>query len=189
MFPGQQCATCPAQLWPPRLGIKLLEGAPSTEKWRKGVYFRIPSRKIGVISLIFAQWAQRAQSGHINRANPVVADEGWSLRLQVGARAEDRSDVVGVGASGRRLVCFIAAPACCGGNRSSGAASLLHSTRRTARRGRGAREKNRERSKIISCPYALEVRTVSASRVPKTLHCSGTRAPPRPTFANHEGLP
>ena len=35
MFPGQQCATCPAQIWPPRLGIKLLEGAPSTEKFRK----------------------------------------------------------------------------------------------------------------------------------------------------------
>ena len=31
--------------------------------------------------------------------------------------------------------------------------------------------------------------SVSASRVPKTLRCAGTRAPPRPTFANHEGLP
>ena len=27
-----QGATCPARIWPPRLGIKLLEGAPSTEK-------------------------------------------------------------------------------------------------------------------------------------------------------------
>ena len=71
MFPGQQCATWPAQLWPPRLGIKLLEGAPSTEKWRKGVYFRIPSQKIGAISLVFAQWVERAQSGHINPATPV----------------------------------------------------------------------------------------------------------------------
>ena len=71
MFPGQQCATCPAQLWPPRLGIKLLEGAPSTEKWRKGVYFRMASRKIGVISLVFALWVDRAQRGHINRTTPV----------------------------------------------------------------------------------------------------------------------
>ena len=73
MFPGQQCATWPSQLWPPRLGIKLLEGAPSTEKWRKGVYFRMASRKIGVISLVFAQWVERAQSGHINPATPVVS--------------------------------------------------------------------------------------------------------------------
>ena len=72
MFPGQQCATCPAQIWPPRLGIKLLEGAPSTEKWRKGVYFRMASQKIGAISLVFAQWVERAQSGHINPATPVV---------------------------------------------------------------------------------------------------------------------
>jgi len=28
MFPGQQGATCPARIWPPRFGIKLLEGAP-----------------------------------------------------------------------------------------------------------------------------------------------------------------
>ena len=53
MFPGQQGATCPAQLWPPRLGIKLLEGAPSTEKWGQGVYFRMASQKIGGISLEF----------------------------------------------------------------------------------------------------------------------------------------
>ena len=71
MFPEQQGATCPAQLWPPRLGIKLLEGAPSTEKWRKGVYFRMASRKIGVISLVFALWVDRAQRGHINRTTPV----------------------------------------------------------------------------------------------------------------------
>ena len=45
MFPGQQGATCPAQLWPPRLGIKLLEGAPSTEKWGKGGYFRITKNR------------------------------------------------------------------------------------------------------------------------------------------------
>ena len=61
MFPGQQCATCPAQLWPPRLGIKLLEGAPSTEKWRKGAYFRMRSAKIGAISLVFAQSVERAK--------------------------------------------------------------------------------------------------------------------------------
>ena len=71
MFPGQQCATCPAQIWPPRLGIKLLEGAPSTEKWGKGVYFRMGSQKIGAISLVFAQSMERAQSGHINPATPV----------------------------------------------------------------------------------------------------------------------
>ena len=71
MFPGQQCATCPAQIWPPRLGIKLLEGAPSTEKCPQGAYFRIPSQKIGHLSLVFAQWVERAQNGHINRANPV----------------------------------------------------------------------------------------------------------------------
>ena len=71
MCPGQQCATCPAQLWPPRLGIKLLEGAPSTEKSQKGVYFRVTSQRIGVISLVFAQSTERAQSGHINPATPV----------------------------------------------------------------------------------------------------------------------
>ena len=73
MFPGQQGATCPAQIWPPRLGIKLLEGAPSTEKWGKGVYFRMASQKIGAISLVFAQWVGTAQSGHINPATPVQA--------------------------------------------------------------------------------------------------------------------
>jgi len=76
MFPGQQGATWPSQLWPPRLGIKLLEGAPSTEKWRKCVYFRMASRKIGVISLVFAQWVDRAQRGHINRTTPVL----WCMR-------------------------------------------------------------------------------------------------------------
>ena len=40
MLPEQQGATCPAQLWPPRLGIKLLEGAPSTEKCLKCVFSR-----------------------------------------------------------------------------------------------------------------------------------------------------
>ena len=74
MFPVQQGATWPAQLWPPRLGIKLLEGAPSTEKWGKGVYFRMASGKIGVISLVFAQWVERAQRGHINRTTPVLTD-------------------------------------------------------------------------------------------------------------------
>ena len=61
MFPVQQCATCPAQLWPPRLGIKLLEGASSREKCILGVYFRIASQKIGVLSLVFArsvEWAK-----------------------------------------------------------------------------------------------------------------------------------
>ena len=82
MFPGQQCATWPAQLWPPRLGIKLLEGAPSTEKWRKGVDFRMASKKIGVISLVFAQWVERAQRGHINRTTPVCA----ALRQERAAR-------------------------------------------------------------------------------------------------------
>ena len=71
MFPGQQGATWPSQLWPPRLGIKLLEGAPSTEKCGKGVYFCMPSEKIGAISLVFAQWVDRAQRGHINRTTPV----------------------------------------------------------------------------------------------------------------------
>ena len=86
MFPGQQGATCPAQLWPPRLGIKLLEGAPSTEKWRKGVYFRMASRKIGVISLVFAQWVDRAQRGHINRTNPVLSKAHFSLMRHCAAR-------------------------------------------------------------------------------------------------------
>ena len=71
MFPGQQGATWPSQLWPPRLGIKLLEGAPSTEKSQKGVYFRVTSQRIGVISLVFALWVDRAQRGHINRTTPV----------------------------------------------------------------------------------------------------------------------
>ena len=92
MFPGQQGATCPAQLWPPRLGIKLLEGAPSTEKWAKGVYFRMPSQKIGAISLVFAHWVERAQSGHINPATPVDRTKG-------GPRA--RVCVGGSGARGR----------------------------------------------------------------------------------------
>ena len=61
MFPGQQCATCPAQLWPPRLGIKLLEGAPSTEKCPQGVYFRAASQKTGGISLVFAQSVEGAK--------------------------------------------------------------------------------------------------------------------------------
>ena len=61
MFPGQQGATCPAQLWPPGLGIKLLEGAPSTEKWGQGVYFRIAPQKIGAISLVFAQSVESAK--------------------------------------------------------------------------------------------------------------------------------
>ena len=72
MFPGQQGATWPSQLWPPRLGIKLLEGAPSTENWAQGVYFRVTSQKIGDISLDFAHWVQRAKSGHINPATPVT---------------------------------------------------------------------------------------------------------------------
>ena len=71
MFPVQQGATWPSQLWPPRLGIKLLEGAPSTEKCCKGVHFRVTSQRIGVISLVFAQSTERAQSGHINPATPV----------------------------------------------------------------------------------------------------------------------
>ena len=71
MFPVQQGATWPSQLWPPRLGIKLLEGAPSTEKSQKGVYFRVTSQRIGVISLVFAQSTERAQSGHINPATPL----------------------------------------------------------------------------------------------------------------------
>ena len=66
MFPGQQGATWSSQLWQPRLGIKLL-GAPSTEKWPKGVDFCVTSQRIGVISLFFAQSTERAQSGHINR--------------------------------------------------------------------------------------------------------------------------
>ena len=61
MFAGQQCATWPSQLWPPRLGIKLLEGAPSTEKWDEGVHFRQASQKIGDISLVFAQSVERAK--------------------------------------------------------------------------------------------------------------------------------
>jgi hypothetical protein len=32
MFPGQQGPACDVRIWPPRFGIKLLEGAPSTEK-------------------------------------------------------------------------------------------------------------------------------------------------------------
>ena len=39
MFPVQQGATWPSQLWPPRLGIKLLEGAPSTEKSKERCVF------------------------------------------------------------------------------------------------------------------------------------------------------
>ena len=62
MFPGQQGATWPSQLWPPRLGIKLLEGAPSTEKWRQGAaYFRNPAQKTGAVSLVFAQSVERAK--------------------------------------------------------------------------------------------------------------------------------
>ena len=93
MFPGQQCATCPAQIWPPRLGIKLLEGAASREKSMQGVYFWIASQKIGAISLVFAQWAERAQSGHINPATPVrllehtTVPSDEEVQLQVGSTA------------------------------------------------------------------------------------------------------
>ena len=61
MFPGQQGATCPAQIWPPRLGIKLLEGGPSTEKCAEGRYFRMAPHKIGAISLVIAQSVERAK--------------------------------------------------------------------------------------------------------------------------------
>ena len=93
MFPGQQGATWPSQLWPPRLGIKLLEGAPSTEKCAEGAYFRITSQKIGGISLVFAQWVERAQSGHINPATPVLyllplLPPVERARVAPGARAE-----------------------------------------------------------------------------------------------------
>ena len=81
MFPGQQGATWPSQLWPPRLGIKLLEGASSREKCILGVYFRIASQKIGAISLVLAQSMERAQSGHINRATPVYCDKAYSILL------------------------------------------------------------------------------------------------------------
>ena len=86
MFPGQQCAIWPAQLWPPRLGIKLLEGAPSREKCAQGVYFRLASQKTGAISLVFAQWVENAQSGHINPATPVFFGVSLSPRERSGVR-------------------------------------------------------------------------------------------------------
>ena len=52
------------------------------KKWKQGVYFRIASPKIGVMSLVFAQWVERAQNGHINRANP------YKLRAQPQVRTE-----------------------------------------------------------------------------------------------------
>ena len=50
------------------LGIKLLEGALSTEKWPGSLGTH---RKKSDISLLFAHWVEKAQSGHINPATPV----------------------------------------------------------------------------------------------------------------------
>jgi len=72
MFPGQQGATCPAQLWPPRLGIKLLEGAPSMEKCTQGVYFRMASQKIGALSLVFAQSVENAKVVSYQPCHPCI---------------------------------------------------------------------------------------------------------------------
>ena len=46
---------------------------PTTFPTYQGAYFRFPSQKIGVISLLFAHWVERAQND-INRATPVVSD-------------------------------------------------------------------------------------------------------------------
>ena len=54
MFPDSQGATC-GRLGLAAIGIKLREGAPSTERSDKLVYFRMASQKIGAVSLDFAQ--------------------------------------------------------------------------------------------------------------------------------------
>ena len=46
-------------------------GGAKYGKVAEGVYFRVRSQTIGVISLVFAQSTERAQSGHINPATPV----------------------------------------------------------------------------------------------------------------------
>ena len=60
MFPGQQGANARSD-WMRRLGIKLLEGAPSTEKWRP-MLFLDGIKKIDALSPGFAQWTERDQT-------------------------------------------------------------------------------------------------------------------------------
>ena len=75
MFPGQQGATCPAQIWPPRLGIKLLEGATSTEK-RALIKISDGITKNRCSQPSFCTVGGKRQSGHINPATPVVQRGG-----------------------------------------------------------------------------------------------------------------
>ena len=107
MFPGQQGATWPSQLWPPRLGIKLLEGAP----WKS-------APKVDFGSDHKNRWCQpgfctvsgKGQSGHISPATPVralstrvsqkrVIYRGRSKRVITGALSEAALSTVTVGAN------------------------------------------------------------------------------------------
>ena len=58
-------------------------GGSKYGKVDKGVYFRVRSQKIGGISLVFAQWVERAQSGHINPATPVMLTGGVSSHVYI----------------------------------------------------------------------------------------------------------
>ena len=89
MFPGQQGATCPAQLWPPRLGIKLLKGAPSTEKCVGGC-FRMGSQKIGALSLVFAQSVENAKVV-ISTLPPLYSSSAMRPKAQWPGRARGGS--------------------------------------------------------------------------------------------------
>ena len=48
-------------------------GGAKYGKVAQGACFRCASQKIGPVSLVFAQWVERTQSGHINPATPVGA--------------------------------------------------------------------------------------------------------------------
>ena len=89
MFPGQQGATCPAQLWPPRLGI--------ANFWR-GRQVRKSAAQRGLVldgitknrcsQASFCTVGGKRQSGHINPATPVhsVCSRGAQRVLRYGDR-------------------------------------------------------------------------------------------------------
>ena len=112
MFPGQQGATCPAQIWPPRLGIKLLEGGPSTEKCAEGRYFRMAPHKIGAISLVIAQSVERAKVVistlpplYFMPPSPHFRYQGQETNHELGCRlAQQMCEIEGAQAAGRTAI-------------------------------------------------------------------------------------
>ena len=113
MFPGQQCATWPAQLWPPRLGIKLLEGGGAKYgKVQKGRYFRIESQKIGAISLVIAQSVERDKVVistlpplYFMPPSPHFRYQGQETNHELGCRlAQQVCEIEGAQAAGRTAI-------------------------------------------------------------------------------------